>query len=308
MDKQLLLKWLPFVLVIVFEHLILTRWYHKQSSVQRLLAAGTTARADMLVWFMFYVAWPLVQTIATVITIPGIVYLAVTRLSVHGGWTGIFGGYMPENQVLVIVIWMLALDFSLYVSHVLMHRVPWLWHFHKLHHAATEFNIITGIRFSLAERLFNDLTIFFFLTMVLGLPSPDVAFTVMFLYRVIDLLQHSDLPWDYGIFGYAIASPRYHRMHHSNCTDDSNANYGNIFSFWDYLFGTLASRYRQSSQVADSCSLGLQDSEEGARINNSWYLAPFQATGIDYVWTWYRNRKSAEVFTAAAIAKRHRNG
>jgi sterol desaturase/sphingolipid hydroxylase (fatty acid hydroxylase superfamily) len=238
----------------------------------------------MLVWFMFYVAWPLVQTIATVITIPGIVYLAVTRLSVHGGWTGIFGGYMPENQVLVIVIWMLALDFSLYVSHVLMHRVPWLWHFHKLHHAATEFNIITGIRFSLAERLFNDLTIFFFLTMVLGLPSPDVAFTVMFLYRVIDLLQHSDLPWDYGIFGYAIASPRYHRMHHSNCTDDSNANYGNIFSFWDYLFGTLASRYRQSSQVADSCPrpAGLR----GGRQDQQFLVfGALQATGIDYVWT-----------------------
>jgi len=303
MDKQLLLKWLPFVLVIVFEHLILTRWYHKQSSVQRLLAAGTTARADMLVWFMFYVAWPLVQTIATVITIPGIVYLAVTRLSVHGGWTGIFGGYMPENQVLVIVIWMLALDFSLYVSHVLMHRVPWLWHFHKLHHAATEFNIITGIRFSLAERLFNDLTIFFFLTMVLGLPSPDVAFTVMFLYRVIDLLQHSDLPWDYGIFGYAIASPRPH------APQQLHRRFQCELRKHILVLGLFVRYARQPiPPILAGCRQLLPRPAGRARINNSWYLAPFQATGIDYVWTWYRNRKSAEVLTAAAIAERHRNG
>jgi sterol desaturase/sphingolipid hydroxylase (fatty acid hydroxylase superfamily) len=301
------LKWLPLVLVIVLEHFILTRWYAKRSSIQRLLAAGNSAKADLTMWVLVYGAGPLVAIIATIVTVPAVLYLP-TWIEEYSGWHGVFGGHMPRDGFLAILLWLLALDFSSYLSHVVMHRVPWFWHFHKTHHAATELNIITGSRLSLGEMLFNGLAHFSILTLVLGPVTPQVAFTVMFVYRVIDLLQHSDLPWDYGILGYVIASPRYHRMHHSNCADDSDANYGNMFSFWDYLFGTVARRYQQSSQIADTCTLGLHDSEETARINNSWYLAPFQATGIDCAWNWYRRRTSAEDLAAVVEMQPHRPG
>jgi hypothetical protein len=179
-----------------------------------------------------------------------------------------------------------------------MHKVPWLWHLHRLHHSATEFNIITGIRITLGERFFNDLLILLFLALVLGLPSPRQIFTVMFAYNIIDLLRHSDLPWDYGIFGYVITSPRYHRMHHSMHPEDFDANYGGIFSFWDYLFGTVASRYRQSTQNADACALGIQDRHENACINDCWYLAPLHATGIDYALFWLRRNGRVPPATA----------
>ena len=163
-----------------------------------------------------------------------------------------------------------------------MHKVPWFWHFHRLHHSATEFNVITGIRISIAETFFNDIVILILLSLIFGLPSPKIVLLVMFVYAIIDLLQHSDLPWDYGIVGYVIASPRYHRMHHSTHAEDLDTNYGNIFSFWDYWFGTVADRYRHSSTIADGCSLGLRDEIETEKINDGWYLAAFQATGVYY--------------------------
>jgi sterol desaturase/sphingolipid hydroxylase (fatty acid hydroxylase superfamily) len=165
---------------------------------------------------------------------------------------------------------------------------------HKLHHAATEFNIITGIRFSIAERLFYEVAVIFILSVVLGLPSPHTALTFMFIYRTVDLLQHSDLPWDYGWLGYVIASPRFHRMHHSSEAEDFDANYGNLFTFWDYLFGTVARRYRGSPEAADTCKLGLADPEETRRINSAWYYAPLQATGVDYLVSWLKPKRTPD--------------
>jgi len=288
MYEQLFMLWMPLVLVVVLEHFILTRRYDKPSSLQRILANGNSAKADAVVWFIFYVAMPYVQSIVSVLTVPGLAYLAMNSLGTSMGWPSLFGRWMPRDPIAIFVVWLLAVDFAIYVAHVLMHKVPWLWHLHRLHHSATEFNIITGIRITLGERFFNDLMILLSLALVLGLPSPQQIFTVMFVYNIIDLLQHSDLPWDYGVFGYAIASPRYHRMHHSVHPEDSDANYGNIFSFWDYLFGTVARRYRQSTHTADGCVLGLQNQDETASINDCWYLAPLQATGVDYAFFWLR--------------------
>jgi sterol desaturase/sphingolipid hydroxylase (fatty acid hydroxylase superfamily) len=295
MNEQFVLLWLPLVLVLVLvlEHFLLTRRYGKQSSLQRLRAWGNSARADSLLSFMFYVGWPYVESVAKVLTVPGLA-LVTAQLWAGFGWPSLLGRWMPANPIAIFVIWLLAVDFATYLSHVLLHKVPWLWHLHRLHHSATEFNIITGNRLSFAERFFNDFLIMLFLALVLGLPSPQLIFSVMFVYNVIDLLQHSDLPWDYGILDFLIASPRYHRIHHSMHSEDANANYGNIFSLWDYLFGTVAARYRQSKAIADTCVLGLQDRAETASINDRWYLAPFLATGLDYLLSWVRSEADAK--------------
>ena len=308
MYNQLVMLWLPLVAVVVLEHFILTRWYKKPSSLQRIFASGNSAKADVLVWFVFYVVMPYIQSIVSVLTVPGLAYLATIWLGASMGWPSLLGHWIPTDPIAIFVIWLLAVDFVIYVAHVLMHKVPCLWHLHRLHHSATEFNIITGIRITLGERSFNDLLILLFLALVFGLPSPQQIFTVMFVYNIIDLLQHSDLPWDYGFFGYAIASPRYHRMHHSMHPEDSDANYGNIFSFWDYLFGTVATRYRQSTQNADECLIGLHDPSETARINDCWYFAPLQATCVDYLVFWLRRNAKANPRLVAGLLDGNSSG
>ena len=41
------------------------------------------------------------------------------------------------------------------------------------------------------------------------------------------------------MLSYIIATPRMHRVHHHYREPYSNTNYGNIFSFWDRIFGTF---------------------------------------------------------------------
>ena len=57
----------------------------------------------------------------------------------------------------------------------------------------------------------------------------------------LQVFSHFDLDVHYGpILGKILVSPRYHRVHHSSDPAQYNTNFGIIFSFWDYLFGTAA--------------------------------------------------------------------
>ena len=51
-------------------------------------------------------------------------------------------------------------------------------------------------------------------------------------------LIHSNLNWDFGPLKYVFVSPRFHRYHHSTVDASRHKNFGGLFSFWDYLFGT----------------------------------------------------------------------
>ena len=67
--------------------------------------------------------------------------------------------YMPSAGAGAFVVWLLVHDLSLYLAHLAMHKVPGLWALHRLHHAATEMNIVTGTRISLGEHGFNELVV-----------------------------------------------------------------------------------------------------------------------------------------------------
>lgn len=291
MSQDALIKtWLPLFFVIIAEHFVLTYIYKKPSSLARLCKnPNASAKTDMAVWFFYYVVLKHVKLVATFFVIPGIAAITLSHLIRWYDWTGLLGISMPENRILQVIIWLLAIDFSVYLAHIAMHKVPFLWSFHKLHHAATELNIVTGTRRSLSEYFLNTVFIFMLWTILLGFINPGVYLTVILLRRIIDLLQHSDLPWDYGIFGYVIASPRFHRLHHSRERADLDSNYGNIFSLWDSLFATVAPRYRASTQVADMCSLGLTTDEETDAMNRRWYLAIFYDSLPNIMWSIWKD-------------------
>ena len=281
-DKVILL-WLPLFLVMVVEHLFLVYVYGKYSSLQRLFKPSSSAKTDISIWCVFYLLWPYLRVVASLITIPGILFLVLKYFSGVMQWQAPLQPLMPPNPVLAGVIWLIAIDFAVYVAHLSMHKFSFLWTFHKVHHAATEFNVITGTRVALPEKFTNDIAIFFFVAIVLGIPKPEVGFAVLFVRRLVDLLQHSDLPWDFGPLGFIIASPRFHRMHHSSNSADHDSNFGNIFAFWDYLFGTVAVRYRVSKSAADHCVLGLADREETSRINENPVAAFLPGRVFSYV-------------------------
>jgi hypothetical protein len=69
----------------------------------------------------------------------------------------------------------------------------------------------------------------------------------------IGLFQHANLRLPAALdraLGHVICSPAIHRVHHSPRVDETNANYGQMFSFWDRLFGTYrAPRLRRAGRL-----------------------------------------------------------
>jgi sterol desaturase/sphingolipid hydroxylase (fatty acid hydroxylase superfamily) len=277
-----ILLWGPILIVMAIDFVFLRFRYRKPAAIERIVKLKNGTKLDFALWLVFYCAVPALGTILIWTTIPGLFLLAAIYLARVFGLKGLFGDVLPNSGFLAVVLWLFTQDLARYASHILLHKIPALWTFHKIHHATEEFNVITGNRLSLAESFFHTIVEFLLLGVVIGVPAPYVVLWVLFVRNTLNLLQHSDLPWDYGIVGYLIVSPRFHRVHHSSHEIDADTNFGTIFSCWDYLFGTLSPSYRLSPAAADTCTLGLSDKVETRDINENWLISAVNGTGLDY--------------------------
>ena len=144
-------------------------------------------------------------------------------------------GYLHPLAHMVILI--VAIDGIEYAMHRLGHSSPLYWKFHCIHHSAEQLTPLTKFRVH-----FIDMTVFgtvkFLPAVALGLPK-DLWMPILPL-GFLQILSHFDLDWGYGWLGKVVVSPRFHRVHHSCDPAQCHANFGIIFSFWDYLFGTVA--------------------------------------------------------------------
>jgi sterol desaturase/sphingolipid hydroxylase (fatty acid hydroxylase superfamily) len=129
-------------------------------------------------------------------------------------------------------------DFCEWCVHNLLHRVPWLWQFHKLHHSIVQLDWIGNMRFHWMEIvIYKSLT---FLPMVVLGVDGKVILWVAVVGTLIGHLNHSNLKIDWGPLRYVINSPRLHVWHHDLVLHGrAGQNYAIIFSLWDWLFATL---------------------------------------------------------------------
>lgn len=133
----------------------------------------------------------------------------------------------------------ILLDLAIYAQHVLFHRIPTLWRLHRVHHADTEMDATTGLRF-------HPLEIVVSLGIKLGaitlIGAPPVA---VFLFEVLlnagALFTHANLRlpagWEVRL-RLIVVTPGMHRVHHSRERIDTDSNYGFNLSLWDRLFRT----------------------------------------------------------------------
>jgi sterol desaturase/sphingolipid hydroxylase (fatty acid hydroxylase superfamily) len=121
--------------------------------------------------------------------------------------------------------------------HNLLHRVSWLWEFHKLHHSIVELDFLGAFRFHWMESVvYKGLT--YLPLVVLGVDG-RVIFWIAVAGTVIGHLNHANLDLDWGPLRYLVNSPRMHVWHHETIPPNGHGrNFGVIFSLWDFLFGT----------------------------------------------------------------------
>jgi sterol desaturase/sphingolipid hydroxylase (fatty acid hydroxylase superfamily) len=138
---------------------------------------------------------------------------------------------------LQFVVFLVLADFLQWCIHNLLHRVPWLWTFHKVHHSITTMDWIGNWRFHWMEILvYKSLQ---WLPLAWLGASPAAVFAVAIVTTVWGDLNHANLDVGLGKLGYVLNSPRMHLWHHDQSSEGGAAkNFGIVFSLWDHLFGT----------------------------------------------------------------------
>ncbi len=171
-------------------------------------------------------------------------------------------------------------DFVVYWWHRLQHSNRFLWAFHSVHHSQEHITLFTASRRHPVEQLSMDLLLFFFIFhLVLGVPTRGWV-PLAVLVRTVSSLQHAQLDWRFGPLHKVLVSPRFHAFHHSAQPEHANANYGFLFSTWDYIFGTAVPEQ----------PLPVRYGLDGIEMKES--LAGHLITPFRLLWQW-RHRGSA---------------
>jgi sterol desaturase/sphingolipid hydroxylase (fatty acid hydroxylase superfamily) len=146
------------------------------------------------------------------------------------------GSYPIWVQFLIMFV---VADFIQWWVHVLLHRVSWLWQFHKVHHSVKEMGFAAHLRYHWMETIVYKSVLYIPLTMI-GFGIDDFfilhAFTVL-----IGHLNHANIPLTYGPLRYVLNNPAMHIWHHAKKVPESHPygiNFGISLSIWDYIFGT----------------------------------------------------------------------
>ena len=163
------------------------------------------------------------------------------------GW-GIFNYYQTPFWLAVLVS-VIAMDFIIYLQHVMVHAVPVLWRLHRVHHADLDYDVTTGARFHPIEIILSML-IKLATIAVLG---PPVLAIVIFevVLNAMAMFNHGNvgLPdWLDKPLRFFVVTPDMHRIHHSIEDDEANSNFGFNLSWWDRLFGTYREQPRGGHQ------------------------------------------------------------
>lgn len=173
-----------------------------------------------------------------------------------------------------VVISVAALDFVIYLQHVMFHAVPALWAFHMMHHADLDFDVTTGNRFHPVEIVLSML-IKGAAVIVIGPPALGVLIFEVLLNGTA-MFNHGNvkLPLTFDrVLRLLVVTPDMHRVHHSVYPSETNTNFGFNLPWWDRLMGTYRS---QPSKGHEAMTIGLNQFRDPARLTLPWLLAlPF---------------------------------
>src|SRR5215207_4466499 len=132
------------------------------------------------------------------------------------------------------------LDYTLYLWHVLTHRVPWLWRFHVVHHIDLDLDTTTALRFHFAE-LAVSAPWRAAQILVIGV-SPLARSVWQTLLMLSILFHHSNVRLPVELerrLNLFVVTPRMHGIHHSTVKEETNSNWSSGLTLWDRLHGTL---------------------------------------------------------------------
>lgn len=158
---------------------------------------------------------------------------------------------------LVVACTLLARSFGQYLFHVASHKVPLLWRLHRVHHCDDHLDATSSLRNHPIEVVASAIAMVPMI--VLGGLSPAVLAVFEMVEAIFNVLTHANIRIPEAADRLArmlFVTPHLHRIHHSPEQIETDSNYGNVFIFWDRLFGT----YRGTAlRQGDASRFGLDD-------------------------------------------------
>ncbi len=167
----------------------------------------------------------------------------------------------------------ILLDYTLYLWHVLTHKVPFLWRFHQVHHADLDLTASTAIRFH-----FGEITISVLFragqVLLIGVSPKALEIWQTLLFLSI-LFHHSNVELSEYIektLQKLIVTPRLHGIHHSEKQTEMNSNWSSGLSVWDKIHKTFRDDIPQNQ-----ITIGVREFKNEDEISfNRMIAAPFQ--------------------------------
>ena len=213
--KILLIAMPAFLLLVLFE-----KWYgwkKKKDTVRTMdmissLSSGVTnVTKDVLGVTIVILSYPFLVRNLSITTVP--------------------------STILVYIIAFFALDFAGYWVHRIQHVTNFFWNGHIVHHSSEEFNLACALRQSISS-IVRIFIIFLLPAALLGVPSEVIA-VVAPLHLFAQFWYHTQHIDKMGFLEKIIVTPSHHRVHHAINPEYIDKNYGQIFIFWDKLFGSF---------------------------------------------------------------------
>ncbi|MGB5253509.1 MAG: sterol desaturase family protein [Sedimenticolaceae bacterium] len=235
-----------FVVMAVWEVLAPRRVLTVSKAVRWANNLGLVALNTMLLRFLFPAA-----------------AVGMAAFASEQGW-GLLN-YFAVPSWLAVPVAVVAMDFVIWLQHVMVHAVPVLWRLHRVHHADPDYDLTTGARFHPIEIILSML-IKFATIMVLG---PPVSAVILFelILNGMAMFNHGNvrLPLTLdGALRWMIVTPDMHRVHHSVEDDEANSNFGFNLSWWDRLFGTYRDQPRRGH---DGMTIGIHSYREPREVS-----------------------------------------
>jgi len=251
---QTLLKLIPISIGLGVVFAVLTHW--SACNPGRPWWRKREIVTDVLYWFLIPLG-------ARFVRIGLMVMGAALLFNIHGPEALIkfyddgFGllGEMP--LWLQAITFLVASDFLLYWFHRLYHGAT-MWKYHAVHHSSEELDWISAARFHPVNILFG--TVLVDVALLLAGISPNVMLWVGPFTTAHSAFVHANLNWTLGPFKYVLASPVFHRWHHTAADRGGSMNFAGTFPVLDLMFGTF---YMPKNVLPDAYGVADRSVPEG---------------------------------------------
>lgn len=181
--------------------------------------------------------------------------------------------WIPLPGIVTAIASFLLMDWAYYWWHYAMHRVPFFWRFHNVHHTDLDLDVTTAVRFHFGEIVFS-IPFRILVVLLFGIP-PLVYLVFEIVFESASLFHHSNWRLSLGLerfLNHILVTPRMHGIHHSIFERETDSNWGTIFCWWDKIHRSLRRDVRQ-----DEITIGVAAFRDESELTVGKLLAlPFR--------------------------------